>query len=301
MQPYPKSFTKTVIDTWGEDGRTWLIHLPTILSKIEKRWSLTVQNHFPNLSYNYAAPAIQADGTEIVLKVGIPRNELGTEIEALRLYNGRGMVRLLDADADEGVLLLERLRPGTLLSDTAEDDDEVTRIAANIMRQLWQMVPPQHSFPSVADWGQGLHEMRDYCDEFSGVFPQRLVDTAVVLYDDLLASSATPVLLHGDLHHFNILTAERQPWLAIDPKGVVGEPAYEVGALLRNPVPDIYTRPHLKRVQARRLDILAEMLSLDRQRLQAWSMSQAVLSIWWSFEDNDAEWQKWLCVAESLI
>jgi streptomycin 6-kinase len=111
---------------------------------------------------------------------------------------------------------------------------------------------------------------------------------------------AEPVLLHGDLHHENILAAGRQPWLAIDPKGLAGEPAYEIGALLRNPIPQLYTWPDLDRITARRIDQLAEELTLDRERLIGWGLAQAVLSAWWNVEDHGREWDDCLILAEIL-
>jgi streptomycin 6-kinase len=110
----------------------------------------------------------------------------------------------------------------------------------------------------------------------------------------------TPVLLHGDLHHFNILSAE-DSWLAIDPKGIVGEPAYEVGAWMRNPIPNI-PEPELRRFVWRRLDILADILELDWERLRQWSLAQAVLSAWWSYEDGGdaADWEPTMRLASVL-
>jgi streptomycin 6-kinase len=93
--------------------------------------------------------------------------------------------------------------------------------------------------------------------------------------------------LHGDLHHYNILSAERQPWLAIDPKGIVGEPAYETGALIRNPVPQILSAPNLDRILARRIHQLSDELGYDRQRVYGWAVAQAVLSAWWTYEDTE--------------
>jgi streptomycin 6-kinase len=111
---------------------------------------------------------------------------------------------------------------------------------------------------------------------------------------------APPVLLHGDLHHHSILSAERQPWLALDPKGVVGEPAYEVGAFLRNPLPWLLDQPDPRRVMARRLDQLAGDLGFDRARLLSWGLAQAVLSAWWSFWDHRHGWEGGLACAELL-
>src|SRR5262249_34292324 len=154
---------------------------------------------------------------------------------ALRLFDGHGMAELLAWDDDDEVMLLEALQPGTLLK-TIADDTAATSIAAAVMRQFWRPVPAQHPFPTVADWGRGFTRLRKYYGGGHGPFPLRLLEEAERLFAELSASMAEPVLLHGDLHHDNILAAQRQPWLAIDPKGLIGEPAYETGALLRNPL-----------------------------------------------------------------
>jgi streptomycin 6-kinase len=257
--------------------------------------------HF-GLSFNYVAPATQADGREVVLKVGVPRQELNTEIAALQLYAGRGSVRLLDADPALGALLLERIQPGEMLSGLAERDDEAaTRIAAEVMAQLWRPVPAEHSFPNVADWAADLADLRPHFDGGTGPFPPHLVDLAEQLFADLLPSQAAPVVLHGDLHHYNILSGSQGSWLAIDPKGIVGEPAYETGALLRNPSPQVFGWPNVAQLYARRVAVLAEVLGLERQRIAAWGVAQGVLACWWSCEDTGDGWQDELPWVEHLI
>ena len=181
---------------------------------------------FSRSLFNYAAPAQCPDGGSAVLKICYPNEEFQTEVEALRLCAGEGAVQLFEADVDRGVMLLEYVKPGTRLSEL-KDDEEATSIAASVMRQLWKPAPSAHPFPSVADWAKGMGRLREQFDGGTGPFPELLVDRAEKLFPELLGSMAEPVVLHGDLHHFNILAAERQPWLAIDPKGVVGEPAYK--------------------------------------------------------------------------
>jgi streptomycin 6-kinase len=110
-----------------------------------------------------------------------------------------------------------------------------------------------------------------------------------------------PKLLHGDLHHWNILSAKRAPWLAIDPKGVIGELAYETGAWIRNPFPELLKWPNPGKTLSRRMDQFAMELALDRERILGWSFYQAVLAAWWSYEDGDQDWENWLAVAELLI
>ncbi len=296
----PPHFTKTVTNTFT-GGAEWLAQLPDLLAECERRWDLTVRPSPFTLSYNYVAPATLANGTEIVLKLGVPRQELGTEIEALRLYAGRSCVRLLEADPEAGILLLERLCPGEMLT-AVTDDDRATRIVAQVMQNLWQPLPVAHHFPSVADWANGITELRQEFGGGTGPFDKKLVETAESYFTALLASSGEAVLLHGDLHHYNILSAG-SGWRAIDPKGLAGEPAYEVGALLRNPIGTIFHEPELARITARRLDILAETLSMDRERLRQWSMAQAVLSAWWGYEDggDPAEWQPTMHLAALLV
>ncbi len=294
MSAVPESFAQTIAEVFGDRGRDWLTRLPSLLAHCEQRWSLTLYPPF-ELSYNYVAPATRADGTEVVLKAGVPNPELMTEIEALRLYDGRGIAQLLDADPEQGILLLERLMPGTPLS-TLDDDEQATAIAAGVMRQLWRPVPEGHSFPTVAKWANGLKRLRDHYGGATGPFPAPLVEQAERLFDELLGSMGEPVLLHGDLHHFNIVMAQRQPWLALDPKGIVGEREYEVGALLRNPDERFFTR----QIQARRIDQLADELGFDRQRLLGWGMAQAVLSAWWGVEDHGSVWEEALHCAEVL-
>jgi streptomycin 6-kinase len=293
----PATFARTIVDVFADDGVAWLERLPITIADCERRWSLVVAQPVPNLSYNYVAPAVRSDGAEAILKLGVPNPELRSELAALQLYDGHGCVRLLDADPDQGYLLLERLRPGTPLADLA-DDEQATAIAAEVMRQLWRPVPPDHPFPTVAGWAKGMQRLRAEFGGGTGPFPAPLVELAERLFGELLGSIDTPVLLHGDLHHWNILAADRQPWLAIDPKGIVGEPAYEVGALLRN---RLEVAPDVKRLTTRRVDQLAEALGFDRARLLSWSIAQAVLSAWWSYEDHGSGWEEMIAFAELQI
>jgi streptomycin 6-kinase len=281
----PPEFITTISNTFGEAGVAWLGRLPHLLEECADQWSLAGLEPVEELSYNFVAAARRADGSEVMLKIGVPNPELDSEIAALRVYDGRGAARMLAVDEERGALLLERLRPGVPLARLG-DDEEATRIAARVMRALWRRPPAYHSFRSVRDWAAGLVRMRHHFGGGTGPFPRKLTEKAERLFAELLDSMEDEVLLHGDLHHWNILSAEREPWLAIDPKGILGEPAYEVGALLRNEL-DLLTRePNPVRITARRVAILAEELGFERERTLAWSLAQAVLSAWWCVEDR---------------
>jgi streptomycin 6-kinase len=297
----PEDFARAIVAQHGEAGKVWLSRLPGLVERCAARWSLTVGPPFPALSYNYAAQAEGARGERLVLKVGVPVTELRSEVEALRLFDGRGAARLVDADTVWGALLLERLEPGTQLVALCEEDDEAaTGAAAGVMKRLWRPAPAAHDFPTAAGWGRGLRRLREHFGGGTGPFPRRLVEEAESLFAELLASSAEPVLTHGDLHHGNVLAATRDPWLAIDPKGLVAEAAYEVGALLRNPLPQLLRWPQPVRVTERRIAQLSEELGFDRARVRGWGLAQAVLSEWWSIEDTGEPGEFSFATAEIL-
>ncbi len=293
------AFIQTITSLYGGRGRVWLDDLPELLLACAQRWSLRLDPPFAALSFNYVAPATRSDGVEVVLKAGVPSQELTAEIEALRCFDGRGAARLLQADAPTGLLLIERIRPGGRLIEVP-DDARAMEAAAGVMRQLWRPPPEPGPFPTVADWGRGFERLRRTFGGGTGPFPQGIVDAGERLFTELAARMGEPVLLHGDLHHENILADRDRGWLAIDPKGVIGEREFEIGALLRNPFPSILGWPDAALRTRRRADQLAAALGFDRQRLQAWAFAQAVLSAWWAFEDHDPGWEHHLAVARLL-
>jgi streptomycin 6-kinase len=292
----PAQFQETIRSAFGDAGREWLARLPGLIQDCERRWSLQLGPAY-ELSYNYVAPATVDDGTRAVLKLGVPNPELTTEVAALRLYDGIGAVRLLEGDADAGILLMERLEPGTPLYELA-DDEAATAIAAETMGRLWHPLPETHPFPDLYRRSRSLREWRARYGGTTGPLPERYVDRAQGLYRELIASAGEPVLLHGDLHHWNILRARRAPWLAIDPKGVAGEPIYDTGAWLRNPTGDIGTRVDLRAITARRMAQFAEMLGFERERIAAWAFAQEVLSACWTVEEGGTLTGEWLVLAD---
>ncbi len=294
----PEDFRKTILETFGVDGAAWLSRLPDLIRACESRWDLRVGAPLP-LSYNFVATAVCSDGAQVVLKLGVPNRELTSEIQALRLFDGSGAVRLLDADPEEGILLMERLVPGRPLEELP-DDCQATEIAADVMSRLWRPVPSEQNLLTQENWTTGLTRLRAEFNGGSGPFPEAMVARAEGLFTELVDSTPCRMLLHGDLHYWNCLSEERQGWLAIDPKGVVGDPAFEPGAWLLNSKPQDLTGPELRRQLMRRVDQFADRLALDRERLLGWGFARAVLSAWWSYEDHGHGWEHALAVAESL-
>jgi len=297
----PSSFTTTILNTYRDDGRRWLAELPALIDEASRRWGLTHITPVENLSYNFVAYADQPapSGAQrsrgVVLKLGVPNPELTSEMAALRCFDGDGAVRLLEADPERGMCLLERLHPGEMLAALA-DDDQRTHLAADVMLRLWRPAPQGLPFIKLSDWFAGLDGLRPRFGGGTGSFPKRILEMAEALIPELFTTSSPPLLIHGDLHHFNILSSGRG-WLAIDPKGVIGPPEYEVGPLLLNPWNEIKGADAI-RITERRIAILSERLGFPRQRLRDWAVCHAVLSAWWNIEDNDEGSEYALACAE---
>ena len=262
------------------------------LGWVLERWGLVLDGAPMQSPTGCVAFAHRAtDGQPVVVKVADPRLGEMLGVAALRHYQAKGSVAVLDHV--DGMALLERACPGRPLSELvlAGRDDEATGHLCAVAAALHHPAPPAETagmvLPRVEDWGSAFTRYRRSGDES---FPATLVERASALFAELGASQDSRRLLHGDLHHDNVLWDERRGWLAIDPKGVLGEPAYEFGAALRNPgsAPTLVASPA---VADRRSQIIAERLGLDRRRVVAWAFAQAVLAAVWAREDGQrAEW-----------
>ncbi|MEZ4521831.1 MAG: aminoglycoside phosphotransferase family protein [Thermomicrobiales bacterium] len=297
-------YFKTFIESYfGEAGTSWLAEIPRIVSRYADLWALEIEGPFDGLTYNYVTGVKLVDGSQAVLKVGVPEKEQRAEIFALRAFEGRGIVRLFASSVDDHVALIERLSPGTMLSTYFPDrDGEATAIAAGIMNDLAIPAPPdREQYSTVEGWFvSGMQHLREAFDGGTGPFPEPLVDRAESLSVDLLASTGDRWLIHGDLHHMNILSTDNgRGWLAIDPKGVIGDRAYEAAPFLLNPNTMIHGATDLDAILARRIDILSEMLDIDRRRIHGWALAFSVLSSWWSYSGT-GEWRRTLALGERL-
>lgn len=277
-----------IIDVHGQTGVDWLERLPALLAVCAARWSLEIGPPFSVPSYNYVAPATGPGGEAWVLKAGVPHGELWSEIEALRVFDGRGVARLIDADREAGALLLERVLPGRSLNAVAEED----RIAAlvEVMHRLWRPLPAGHPFRTVADLARGLERLRESFDGGYGPFPPQRVERAAALFRELTGEPTPPTLIHGDMNPGNVLWDERDGWLAIDPKGYAGNLLYDVATFLNDP-PDGLSGAALERLQVRRVAALADALGVSRAEILSWAEAHAALSAWWSYEDHGKGWE----------
>jgi streptomycin 6-kinase len=213
-------------------------------------------------------------------------------------------------------MLLERLQPGMMLLAVA-DDEEATHIAAPLMQKIWrnmesgssshsQGVLPNtrqqavglQSFIRLSDWFDGLKKLRARFNGGTGPLDTKLVERVEGSVKDFFAENHKPVLMHGDFHHYNILSSERG-WLVIDPKGVIGPACYEVGPFLINPWGDFLESPNHHQMTERRIAILHEHLGFERERIREWGLAHSILSCWWSMESN-GDWSYTANFAEMI-
>lgn len=274
----PAAVRERMIAAHGAEAEEWLRALPAMLARLQAEWGFDFGAALPGLSYAYVAQATLADGALVVVKAQPPHLESRSELAALRAWDGRGAVRLLKADTEHGIALLERLTPGETLESVA-DDDEATRVLARVMRTLHVPPPADAALITLERWGDALF---DYSPAPHDPVPADLVRDAASSYRALLESSPPPALLHGDLHHGNVLSSDRGGWLAIDPKGVVGDPAFEPSALFFNPLDRLARESDIPALMARRLAVVSETSGLERGRVAAWGFARTVLSICWS-------------------
>jgi streptomycin 6-kinase len=246
--------------------------LPAVVEQLEQRWGLRVGEPFqPGGQTAWVAPARRDAGEDVVLKVVWPHPEAEHEADGLRAWNGDGAVQLVatyESD-DVSALLLERCRPGTSLA--ARPEPEQDTVIAGLLRRLWVAPTPGHGFRSL----------QDMCDAWADEFEARpasdraaldpgLAREGIALFRALPATADRAVLLCTDLHAENVLAAEREPWLVIDPKPYIGDPAYDPLQHLLNCDARLHADP--QEVSGR----MADLLGIDRERLLLWLFARCV-------------------------
>jgi streptomycin 6-kinase len=223
-------------------------------------------------------PARRVDGLPAVLKVNFPEPESAHEAEALARWNGAGAVRLLARNDERRALLVERCLPGTQLWEVEES--RANEMAADVLSQLWQAAPAGVFRSLTGEAARWAAELPVTWAAAGRPFEQALLDEAVEFLATAPSTVEDDVLLHQDLHGGNILSSERG-WLAIDPKPLAGERAFDVASLLRDRRDDLAQDPDSAGRIRRRLDFFCDRLELDRERVRGWGIAHALA---WGFE-----------------
>ena len=232
-----------------------------------ERWSLSIGTSFegPEVSAAWVAPVHRADGTTAILKLGMPHMEARDEIAGLRFWDGDPTVRVLEADEELNASLLERCEPGTHLRALPEPEQNV--VIAQLLPRLWRLPAAPHPFRPLAEltahWAA-----ETLADEERWPDPG-LVREGLALFDELPRTAGDEVLLATDLHAGNVLRAEREPWLVIDPKPFVGDPAYDVTQHLFNCDERLWACP------LETIERFAGLLEVDAGRVRLWLFARS--------------------------
>lgn len=276
-----------MVDVFGEAGKGWLANVESTIQSCEKEWMLQIEGPVSNLSYNYVLHAKDEHGAPVMLKLGVPSFDFTNEIRTLNVYGGKGCARLLKADEERGAMLLEKLVPGKMLS---EEKDE--KLAVHQFLEVWKAirrpVPAECSSPTILDWASGLGRYNKKHQNGDGPIDMRYIELAQAYFAELTETTGGLELLHGDLHHENILFDDEKGWLAIDPKGVIGDKYFDLISFMTN---HLLNKENPKELLELRVKWISEGLSLDRKRLLKAAIAMSILSACWGLEDQ-AEWEE---------
>jgi streptomycin 6-kinase len=307
----PPEVVETVSTVFGARGRTWLTELPERVEALSAQWQLTsLGAAFVGGTHSYAAPARRADGSVAVLKIPVVDEENVGEAAGLYCYAGDGAVRLHDYDPDSGALLLEWARPGTPLlaqpgfpsleglPEHADKVDVACRLYRRLRRPPVALPDGYPDIPTVsavlADWSVRFGQPKP---ELVHAVPSTLLDAAVARCAELARPQGPPVVVNRDTHLGNIVAAEREPWLLIDPKPYLGEAAFDIGFLIMIRIQRLPTAEHAKRM----VTDTAVATGVDPGRACRWAFLRAMEEISWAVDDHaPADLRLHLAVATAL-
>jgi streptomycin 6-kinase len=245
---------------------TWLKLLPELIEELQGRWELSLGDPWTDdASSAWVAPAVQKDGSRVVLKLGMPHLEAAHEIDGLCFWDGKPTVRLLRADRVHHAMLLERCEPGTSLRDVPDEEADV--VLAELLHGMWQAPPAGHPFRPLsmmlAAWTEETLAAREQWTD------PDLVRAGLRTFEELSAASRHDVLLATDLHAGNVLRARRAPWLVIDPKPFVGDRAYDATQHLFN------CQARMTAAPGTTIRRFADLLGVDHERVRLWMFARS--------------------------
>ena len=275
-----KTLEKNVINVWGVRGKSWLTQLPNIIAQLSQYWSLKDITPVDNMSYNYVAKARQKDDTQVVLKISCDNQLIEDEYRALKHFNGQASIKALDIRPDLNALLLEQAIPGKLLKcNYLADVENTIKAYAGVVNALASQIKPLGAYPHVKKWCETIDRIND-----KRIKPY-YVSKAKELSTFLLNSVEKEYLCHGDLHLENILHHESS-WVCIDPKGIIGEMAFEAAAFDLIDKSEWSESHTIQDKIMTRIKLIASALEIEQARLFAWIFLRVIISAQWFIEDN---------------
>jgi streptomycin 6-kinase len=277
---------------FGESGRAWIDAVPELAASLLDRWQLRPDGATTCGATALVVPVVRADATAAVLKLQPITDHTVGEPDALRAWNGNGAVRLLDHDPGSGSMLLERLDADRPLS-TVRDDMAALEILSELLARL-SSVPAPAGMRQLSAFGADLLERAPHALTLGRDQSQRALIQACASALEGVLSDAGDRLVHEDLHFDNILAPlpgdQREPWLAIDPNPVAGNPGFALLAALHNRWEEAVASGDVQRAVRRRFDLMTDILGLDRERATAWTLGRILQNVLWDVEHDDTVW-----------
>ncbi len=277
----------------GPDWADWVRRLPAIAVDMLARWRLRPDGRPMHGHCSLVLPVRTADGAAAVLKISFPDDESEHEHVVLRRWAGAAAVRLLSADPHRRAMLLERLHGADL---TGLTDVDACRVVAGLYRRVHvPAMPPLRTLGSyLRRWNADLAALPR-----GAPIPRRLVEQAAALGADLAAEPATDSrVIHCDLHYANVLAADREPWLVIDPKPVNGDPHYEIAPMLWNRWEEL--GGDVREGVRRRFHTLVDAAGFDEDRARVWVVVRMVHNAMWALQDGPRADPGWLTTCISV-
>lgn len=271
------SFINNIHAAYGQEGKTWLSNLSTHLDKLSARWNFQMIHPVKDISYNFVA-IVQLPSGLAILKTAPPAARLIAEAEWLKAHK-KSVPVIFHIDKENNAYLMEKIEPGISLKYFVKEgnDEKATRIISQVILDL-QSIDTLHQM--------NYQHISEHVSSFAflrGHVAANIIDHAVAIFKDLCIDRSNDIILHGDLHHDNILQSDSS-WNVIDPHGYIGDPCAEVGPMIFNPLDCFPKHFLLKNIIDCRLNILAEMLPFDLERIQAWAFCLALRSAAWNIE-----------------
>ncbi|PWK64689.1 streptomycin 6-kinase [Streptomyces sp. CG 926] len=280
----PASLIASYTRNGGEAERTWIAGLPSLVADLLDRWEVQPDGGIGSGEASLVVPVRRTDGSRAALKLQMPRAETTAALIGLRAWNGDGIVRLLDHDPESSAMLLERLDGSRTLA-SVEDDDVAMDALAGLMARLHAVPAPE----GLRDLGDVARAMLAAAPAACAALPdpsdqRRLRGWASAVAE--LVDEPGDRMLHWDLHYDNVLAAEREPWLAIDPEPLVGDPGFDLWPALDTGWAGLHATGDAPRMVRRRFDLLTEALGLDRRRAVVWTRARLLQNTLWDIEDG---------------
>ncbi|MER7141376.1 aminoglycoside phosphotransferase family protein [Streptomyces sp. NPDC000341] len=295
----PHHLAASYVAAFGEEGKAWIARLPSLAANMLERWDLERDGIARAGEASVVLPVLRR-GTPAVLRLQMPRQETTAAVIGLRTWNGKGMVRLLDHDPMSSSMLLERLDATRTLA-SINDDDRAMRTLAELLARLVAVPAPR-----------GLRSLGDIASEMVDQAPQAIMKLVDPVHRQLLRNWASAVaelagepgdrMLHWDLHYDNVLAAQREPWIAIDPEPLAGDPGFDLWPALDSRWDDVVAKGDTLRIVRRRFDLLTDVLGLDRVRATGWTLGRLLQNTLWDIDGGGTRIApSSIAIADSLL